>query len=83
VNCLECAAVGRTDPAVAICVDCGAGICAEHAVFSLRNLTRIEPINRVEVVEPPARVIRCEMCAKTRDAQNRPAAVRRDPLVPR
>jgi hypothetical protein len=62
VNCFDCAALGDTTPAVAICADCGAAICAAHAHVGPRWLTRTMVINRVVTVEPPARTIRCGVC---------------------
>jgi hypothetical protein len=62
MNCYDCAAAGNYRDAVAICVDCGAGICIEHAVNARHWLTRTLPLLRVERVDPPARVIRCDTC---------------------
>jgi hypothetical protein len=67
VNCFDCAAHGRTEEAVAICADCGAGICLGHAQVTPRWLTRTMPINRTVAVEPPARTIRCCLCQQARD----------------
>jgi hypothetical protein len=62
VNCYDCAARGDHRDAVAVCVDCGAGLCIGHAVPVRHWLTRTQTIMRVERVEPPARLIRCESC---------------------
>jgi hypothetical protein len=62
VNCFDCAAVGHQVAAVGVCLDCGAGICAEHVRLSPHWLTRTEVINRVVAVEPPARMLRCPVC---------------------
>jgi hypothetical protein len=40
-----------------------------HAVVGARYLTRLAVINRVEVVETPARVVHCEVCASAAEAQ--------------
>ncbi len=69
MNCLDCAAHGRAEEAVAICADCGAGVCLGHAHVTPRWLTRAVPVNRVVPVEPPARTIRCGLCQQARDAQ--------------
>lgn len=74
MNCFDCAAIGHTAPAVAVCVDCGAGMCADHAHLTPHWLTRSAVINRVEVVEPPARVLRCSVCQTAQDAAIRRAA---------
>ena len=31
MNCYDCATIGHHNPAVAICIDCGAGMCLDHA----------------------------------------------------
>ena len=68
MNCLDCALTGVTSPAIAICCDCGAGVCGEHAVVRNHHLTRTATINRIIVVEPPARAVRCVVCTAARDA---------------
>lgn len=62
MNCFDCAATDTTQPAVAICHDCGAGICADHAVTQVRRLTRTGGLGMAIPVEPPARTIRCRTC---------------------
>lgn len=68
MNCYDCAAHGQATPAVAICADCGAGLCGDHAHLTARWLTRTLPIDREVPVEPPARVIRCGICQAAREA---------------
>jgi hypothetical protein len=74
MNCFDCAALGRAAEAVAVCTDCGAGVCLEHARVMPRWLTRIEPIGRREQVEVPARIVRCGLCQLARDAEAAPSA---------
>ena len=62
MNCYDCAAAGNYRDAVAVCADCGAAVCIEHAVSATHWLTRTALINRLERIEPPARVIRCGTC---------------------
>ena len=62
MNCYDCANTGTYRNAVAICIDCGAAVCIEHAVNARHWLTRTQALMRVERVEPPGRVIRCETC---------------------
>ncbi len=69
MNCFDCAALGRTVEGVAVCADCGAGVCLDHAQVTPRWLTRAMPINRTVALEPPARIIRCGLCQQARDAQ--------------
>lgn len=77
MNCFDCAALGRAETAVAVCGDCGAGVCIAHADVDVRWLTRIAVINRTVVVEPSARVVRCGVChaAHTAAVAGTPAAV--------
>ena len=37
MNCFDCALDGAVTPAVAVCDDCGAGVCIEHAVVRQRR----------------------------------------------
>jgi hypothetical protein len=68
MNCYDCAIIGRDNPAVATCIGCGAGLCREHVVVGVHHLTRVAVINRVENVEPPARLMYCDTCAAAHDA---------------
>lgn len=77
MNCYDCSAVGESSPAVAVCHDCGAVVCADHAVARDHHLTRTVTINRIIVVEPPARLIRCPVCAAAHDAVAHPSDTRR------
>ena len=72
MNCYDCQGNGISRPAVATCVHCGAGICGSHATAAADQLIRIEQINRVAPVEPPARHIYCDTCAAAIDAQQHP-----------
>jgi hypothetical protein len=49
-------------PAVAVCADCGAGVCEDHLVVRTHHLTRVEPQVREAPVDPPARRVRCVTC---------------------
>jgi hypothetical protein len=68
MNCYDCAAHGRTESAVAVCADCGAAACLQHAHVTARWLTRTMALNRNVAVEPPARTVRCSVCQAARDA---------------
>ena len=72
MNCLDCTLAGATTPAVATCHSCGAAVCADHAVIQPRYLQRVVPLNRLIPIEPPARVIACEVCAAAQDAVQHP-----------
>jgi hypothetical protein len=69
MNCYDCATTGTYHPAVAACVDCGAGVCIEHAINTNHWLTRTQAVMRIERVEPPGRIIRCETCNAARSAR--------------
>lgn len=63
MNCLDCTVHDHHDrPAVGTCHHCGAGICIDHVELVGDHLTRIEPLNRVVTVDPPARRLRCHTC---------------------
>ncbi len=62
MNCYDCATGGAYRDAVAICTDCGAAVCVEHAVNVRHWLTRTQAVLRVERVDPPGRLIRCGTC---------------------
>jgi hypothetical protein len=63
MNCYDCAITGAVTAAIAVCHDCGAGVCTEHATTTRHHLTRIVPLNRRVPIEPAARIIRCSTCA--------------------
>ena len=56
MNCFDCALAGAVTPALAVCHDCGAAVCADHAVARDHYLTRTATINRDVAVEPPRRL---------------------------
>ena len=71
MNCLDCATTTHIDrAAVGTCSDCGAAVCANHAVVRARHLTRTAVINRQVPIEPAARVFRCRICDLARVAQH-------------
>ena len=78
MNCLDCAAAGQATPAVGVCHDCGAGICLDHVVTSPHHLTRSAAVAMEVNVEPPGRMLRCELCNTAFEAADsyRPAAAR-------
>lgn len=68
MNCYDCHQTGDATPAIGVCHDCGAGICAEHTTESLITLTVITATNWQAPVVPPQRRIRCRTCAVANDA---------------
>jgi hypothetical protein len=77
MNCFDCALADARSPAIAVCHDCGAGVCADHAVVRQRHLTRTATISRIIEVEPPARLIRCPTCTAAHDAVHQEPAPKR------
>ena len=73
MNCFDCASHGITTAAVAICADCGAALCVDHAHVEPRWLTRNMVINRIVAVEPPARTVLCGVCETARKAADNTA----------
>lgn len=68
MNCYDCHLAGRAGVAVGICHWCGAAVCPENAVVRPHHLTHTVPINRVETIEPAARVVGCTTCTAAHDA---------------
>ena len=69
MNCFDCAARGLPTQAVAVCADCGAGLCPDHAHVAARWLTRTLAVNRTVAIQPPARTIYCGICQAAHDAR--------------
>jgi hypothetical protein len=82
MNCYDCAVTGDHRDAVAVCADCGAAVCIEHAVTARHWLTRTQTILRVEHVEPAARVIRCGTCHAAHRARADVASTGQRPVIP-
>jgi hypothetical protein len=75
MNCYDCLTTdGWHREAAAICADCGAAVCTEHAVTTPHWLTRTQAIQRVVRVEPAARTIRCGTCHAAHAAREDVAA---------
>jgi hypothetical protein len=80
MNCYDCAQADLATTAVAVCHDCGAGICPEHAVRGQHTLTVARPVYYQAPVDPPQRRIWCQICAAAIEAANRLSATQR-PLI--
>ncbi len=74
MNCLDCATLGLSSVAVAICVDCGAGVCTDHGNVVPVWLTKTMVINRTVDVEPAERRIYCGTCLSAHEARGDVAA---------
>lgn len=77
MNCLDCNNPTTHVTAVAVCHDCGAGICADHAVIETNYLTRMISLGMPVAVEPPGRIIRCPTCANANSALRQAESRRR------
>jgi len=77
MNCYDCAQAGLTTPAVAVCHECGAGLCADHAIQGRHTLTVVRATSTQTPVDPPQRRIWCQTCAAAIDAANQWSAARR------
>jgi hypothetical protein len=74
MNCLDCNRDRQLlAPAVAVCADCGAGVCEDHLVVRTQHLARVEPLVRQVPVDPPARRVRCATCDSAWQAAHAPA----------
>ena len=71
MNCLDCNTPTAPVTAVAVCHDCGAGVCADHAVIETSYLTRLVGLGMPVAVDPPGRIIRCPICSQANDALRR------------
>lgn len=78
MDCLDCNLAERAVRAVAVCRDCGAGACLDHAVVRQRWLPRTGAMVGSDPVEPPARLLRCLVCdAAVTEAGRGPGRARR------
>lgn len=68
MNCFDCATSGHSHEAIAVCADCGAGLCIEHTQVVPRWLARTMAINRPVTVQPAARTIYCNTCRTAHSA---------------
>jgi hypothetical protein len=64
VNCLDCQDSSTDAPAVGVCHQCGAGVCAEHAVIKWQRLSCVRAVARVVVIDRPVRRVLCQACAR-------------------
>lgn len=75
MNCYDCLTTdGLHREAAAVCVDCGAAVCTEHAVTARHSLTCTPAIQRVLRVGSAARIIRCGTCHAAHTARGDVAA---------
>ena len=63
MNCLDCHGAGRQVASVGVCAQCGAAVCAEHAVVSAQSLSCTKPVYCTVTTEPSVRRLLCRPCA--------------------
>jgi hypothetical protein len=61
MNCYDCAVEGRAEPAVGICIKCGAGICRRHLHLQVEQ-GEVEPGSIGPGVEEATRRLLCTSC---------------------
>lgn len=67
MNCLDCAlTAGHGDP-VGTCIDCGAAVCATHAVVRQAAPTSGRTALLQRQLAAPARTVRCQLCDQVRN----------------
>ena len=66
MNCLDCALLTGHGEPVGTCIDCGAAVCATHAVVRPVAVTRGRTALLQRQVSAPARSIRCRLCDQVR-----------------
>lgn len=79
MNCYDCSTLGRSEPATAVCMDCGAGICGDHAVEHHQRVATACTWNHLATTYIQQRRIRCIECATAMDNRSHPRRRTRDP----
>lgn len=67
MNCLDCALTAEHGEPVGTCIDCGAAVCATHAVVRQAAPTSGRTALLQRQVAPPARTVRCQLCDQVRN----------------
>lgn len=69
MHCFDCAEQNVERLAVGVCIDCGAGVCAEHA-HAVRHHATCRMTHGMAAVQLPARttarILRCPSCTEVR-----------------
>ena len=74
MNRYDCTQNGLDTLAVAVCHDCGAGLCPDHTAVSQHTLTVVRATSWQTPVEAPQRRIRCHTCPAAVIAANEPSS---------
>lgn len=62
MNCLECESQGIQRTAVALCHNCSAALCLEHALVLPKHLEVSLPVCKTVTLPIPAQIILCRIC---------------------
>lgn len=62
MNCLVCEQNGMHRPAVALCHNCSAALCLEHAKVLPKYLTMQVPVCQTVDLPVPAQIVLCHIC---------------------
>lgn len=62
MNCLDCEQNGVHQTAVALCHNCSAALCLEHAEVLPKHLEMHVPVGKTVELPVRARVILCQTC---------------------
>ena len=62
MNCLECEQAGAHRTAIALCHNCSAALCLEHAKVMPKHLEMLVPVCKTVPLPIPAQVILCRTC---------------------
>lgn len=65
MQCYDCTVDARTTPAAAVCTQCGAAVCADHA-RSRSEYVRLTRGTGGSTSDTPARRIHCTVCHTAR-----------------
>jgi hypothetical protein len=64
MTCLECQDSSTQAPAIGVCHQFGAAVCAKHAVIEWNQLSCLRAMARVVSIDRPVRRVLCQACAQ-------------------
>jgi len=73
MNCYQCDQDSVQRAAVALCHQCLAGLCSEHAVATPREVTMVVPLGRVVALPISEREFLCHVCKQALEQPRRVA----------
>lgn len=66
MTCLDCSLAETVGDPVGTCIDCGAAVCARHAVVRQVELQTARTALLQRQVAAPPRAVRCHLCDRVR-----------------